>query len=49
MKRYTVGQMAKAMGVSPQTLRHYEEMGLVEAQRMNRISIVNFLCVIIKY
>ena len=33
MKRYTVGQMAKAMGVSPQTLRHYEEMGLVEAQR----------------
>lgn len=33
MKRYTVGQMAKSMGVSAQTLRHYEEMGLVEAQR----------------
>lgn len=33
MKRYTVGQMAKSMGVSAQTLRHYEEMGLVESQR----------------
>lgn len=33
MKRYSVGQMAKSMGVSAQTLRHYEEMGLVESQR----------------
>ncbi len=33
MKRYTVGKMAKVMGVSAQTLRHYEELGLVEAQR----------------
>lgn len=33
MKKYTVGQMAKALGVSSQTLRHYEKMGLIESER----------------
>ena len=29
MEKYTVGQIAKAMGVSAQTLRHYESLGLI--------------------
>ena len=33
MVKYTVGQIAKAMGVSPQTLRHYESLGLIKASR----------------
>ncbi|MBQ4342867.1 MAG: MerR family transcriptional regulator [Erysipelotrichaceae bacterium] len=33
MKKYSVGQMAKALGVSTQTLRHYESLGLVKSSR----------------
>ncbi len=33
MDKYTVGQIAKAMGVSAQTLRHYESLGLISSMR----------------
>ena len=33
MVKYTVGQIAKAMGVSTQTLRHYESLGLISSSR----------------
>ncbi len=33
MEKYTVGQMAKALGVSAQTLRHYESLGLIASSR----------------
>lgn len=32
-RRYTVGQLAKISGVSPRTLRYYEELGLLNPQR----------------
>lgn len=31
--RYTVGKIAKALGVSTQCVRHYESLGLIETQR----------------
>lgn len=33
MAKYTVGQIAKSLGVSTQTLRHYESLGLITSQR----------------
>lgn len=33
MEKYTVGQIAKAIGVSAQTLRHYESLGLISSMR----------------
>lgn len=33
MEKYTVGQIAKSLGVSSQTLRHYESLGLITSQR----------------
>ncbi len=33
MEKYTVGQIAKSLGVSSQTLRHYESMGLIKSTR----------------
>ena len=33
MEKYTVGQIAKSVGVSAQTLRHYESLGLITAAR----------------
>ncbi len=33
MEKYTVGQIAKALGVSAQTLRHYESLGLITSLR----------------
>lgn len=33
MSKYTVGQIAKALGVSSQTLRHYESLGLITSTR----------------
>lgn len=33
MTEYTVGEIAKALGISPQTLRHYEEVGLITSKR----------------
>ena len=33
MEKYTVGQIATAMGVSAQTLRHYESLGLISSMR----------------
>lgn len=33
MEKYTVGQIAKSLGVSNQTIRHYESLGLIESQR----------------
>lgn len=33
MEKYTVGQIAKSLGVSSQTLRHYESLGLVASSR----------------
>jgi hypothetical protein len=32
-KRYSVGQLAQMAGVSARTLRHYEDMGLLEPAR----------------
>ncbi|MBP3399076.1 MAG: MerR family transcriptional regulator [Erysipelotrichaceae bacterium] len=33
MSKYTVGQIAKSLGVSTQTLRHYESLGLITSHR----------------
>lgn len=33
MAEYTVGEIAKVLGISPQTLRHYEEVGLITSKR----------------
>lgn len=33
MEQYTIGQIAKALGISPQLLRHYEALGLMDAKR----------------
>ena len=33
MENYTIGQIAKSLGISPQLLRHYESLGLLDTQR----------------
>lgn len=33
MEQYTIGQIAKSLGISPQLLRHYESVGLMDAKR----------------
>lgn len=33
MEYYTIGQIAKSLGISPQLLRHYESLGLLDAKR----------------
>ncbi len=33
MEQYTIGQIAKALGISTQILRHYESLGLLDAER----------------
>lgn len=33
MEKYTIGQIAKSLGISTQLLRHYEALGLLDTQR----------------
>ena len=33
MEKYTIGQIAKALGISTQLLRHYEALGLLDTKR----------------
>lgn len=33
LNQYTIGQNAKALGISPQTVRHYESLGLFASER----------------